>query len=94
MFKAASERGRTNAAKNRYPHRLGSGGYKNVKAKWRTDKTPLPSSSSGSGLSQDEIDRAYWWYLARTSVHPVTGERYYLDEATQHAFDRLVNLFQ
>ena len=74
VFKAASEREKANATKNQYPHRLGSGGYKTAKAKWSTDKTPLPSSSDSSGLSQDEIDRAYWWYLARTSVHPETGE--------------------
>ena len=92
--KAKSQKGKVVAAKNQYPHRMGSGGYKTAKAKWSVDKPSLPSSSTdGSGLSQDGGDRAYDWYMGRTCVHPETGERYFPDETTRLAFERLVHYY-
>ena len=93
-IKVRSEQGKAAAAKNQYPHRMGSGGYKTAKKKWSKDNSPLPSSSSdGFGLSQADLDRAYYWYKARTKVHPETGEEYFPDEATRLAFDRLVHYY-
>ena len=89
--KAKGDQGKAAAAKNQYPHRMGSGGYKTAKPKWSNESISLPSSSSDvSALSQDSRDRANDWFRARTVVHPETGERYFPDESTRLAYDRLV----
>jgi hypothetical protein len=88
--KAKSEQGRAAASKNLYPHRLGSGGYKTATMKWKKNKDVLPSTSNSSGLSEEENNRAYNWFMARTKKDAERGI-YFPDEATRMAFQRMVH---
>lgn len=93
--KAASERGKANAAKNQYPHRLGSGGYKTAVRKWAKDpKAQLPGSSSGSSLSFEDDNRAYDWFKARAKWDDRIGDWFFPDEATQLTYERAVHLLK
>ena len=72
--KQRSEKGKINAQKKKYHHKLGTGGYKTAVPKWEAIEADLRKREITPGTNVWPERAKHWWYAHGGTLDPKTGE--------------------
>jgi hypothetical protein len=71
---ATSETNKENAAKKKYHHKLGPGGYKTAAPKWEKDEATMVENGINPAIADWPIRSKQWFYMHGGNLHPEIGQ--------------------